>query len=130
MNLSKITTAFAATVLVAGFSLASSAQQLNNPSQDGIEVITIIGKRPTPVLDGIEVITITGKRPSPAHEGIEVITIVGVRPASTVASTCVDTGTSQPGQAIEGSEKTVTSGDFSLARRANHDARHCARQAG
>lgn len=61
----------ASALLTAGLIPLGSAQPVLRSAPEGIEVITVVGKRPT-------------------QEGIEVITVVGKRPAPTVASTCVN----------------------------------------
>ena len=62
-------------LLTVGLIPLGSAQDNFGSAQEGIEVITVVGKRPTQA--GIQ-------------EGIEVITVVGKRPAPTVARTCVN----------------------------------------
>lgn len=57
-------------LLTVGLVPLGSAQSELGAAQEGIEVITVVGKRPS-------------------QEGIEVITVVGKRPEPTVASMCV-----------------------------------------
>jgi hypothetical protein len=71
MKIKHIAMVMAAALLTVGLIPAGSAQSDFGSAQAGIEVITVVGKRPT-------------------QEGIEVITVVGKRPAPTVASTCVN----------------------------------------
>ncbi|MEY4640191.1 MAG: hypothetical protein RLZZ227_185 [Pseudomonadota bacterium] len=61
----------ASALFTVGLTPLGSAQEAFGAAQAGIEVITVVGKRPT-------------------QEGIEVITVVGKRAAPTVASTCVN----------------------------------------
>lgn len=93
-----ITRIVASVLLAAGLVPLGSAQSAFGPAQEGIEVITVTGKRPAQ--DAIEVITVTARRPAqsgfagneprPIPEGVEVITVVAKRPEPTVASTCVN----------------------------------------
>lgn len=86
MKIKYIAMVMASALLTVGLIPRGSAQEALGAAQAGIEVITVVGKRPTQ--EDIEVITVVGKRP--AQEGIEVITVVGKRAAPTVASTCVN----------------------------------------
>jgi hypothetical protein len=86
MKIKHIAMVMTSALLTGGLIPLGSAQDAFGSAQAGIEVITVVGKRPTQ--EGIEVITVVGKRPT--QEGIEVITVVGKRPAPTVASTCVN----------------------------------------
>lgn len=86
MKIKHIAMVMTSALLTVGLIPAASAQESFGSAQQGIEVITGVGKRPTQ--EAIEVITIVGKRPT--QEGIEVITVVAKRPAPTVASTCVN----------------------------------------
>ena len=71
MKIKHIAMVMTSALLAAGLSSSASAQDDFGSAQAGIEVITVVGKRPT-------------------QEGIEVITVVGKRPVPTVASTCVN----------------------------------------
>lgn len=72
--------AIAASALLAiGLSPLASAERELGAAQAGIEVITVVGKRPAarvvefaarPVPEGIEVITVVGKRDA-VHQGLE-----------------------------------------------------------
>lgn len=66
-----ITTVVASALLAVGLVPLGSAQTAPENAPEGIEVITVVGKRAVP-------------------EGIEVITVVARRPEPTVASTCVN----------------------------------------
>lgn len=77
MNTRHIAMALASALLTVGLIPAGAAESAVRSAPEGIEVITVVGKRPTQ--EGIEVITVVGKRPM--QEGIEVITVVGKRPA-------------------------------------------------
>jgi hypothetical protein len=71
MKIKCIAMVMTSALLTVGLIPLGSAQYAPGSAQDGIEVITVVGKRPS-------------------QEGIEVITVVGKRPAPTVASTCVN----------------------------------------
>ena len=72
MKSKHIAMVISAGLLTVGLVPLASAQDAFRAAPEGIEVITVVGKRPTP------------------PEGIEVITVVGKRPAPTVASNCVN----------------------------------------
>jgi O-acetyl-ADP-ribose deacetylase (regulator of RNase III) len=85
MKIKYIAMAMTSALLAVGLIPLASAQDDFGGTQAGIEVITVVGKRPT-------------------QEGIEVITVVGKRPAPTVASTCVNevmAGRASNAQALE-----------------------------
>lgn len=101
MKMKHIAMVMASALLTVGLIPMGSAQSDPGSAQDGIEVITVVGKRPVP--EGIDVITVAAPRPVPegievitvaathaAPEGIEVITVVGKRPEPTLARTCVN----------------------------------------
>ena len=71
MKIKYIAMVMTSALLTVGLIPLGSAQDNFGSAQEGIEVITVVGKRPT-------------------REGIEVITVVGKRQAPTVASTCVN----------------------------------------
>ena len=92
MKIKYITAVVASALLTVSLVPLGSAQTASENAPEGIEVITVVGKRSVP--EGIEVITVVGKRAAP--EGIEVITVVAKRPEPSVTSTCLN-------EVIEGS---------------------------
>lgn len=100
MKIKHFATAITAALLTVGLVPAGSAQDNFDGAPQGIEVITVVGKRPT-------------------QEGIEVITVVGKRPAPTVASTCVNTV-----MAARASDNAEASDNFNTANAQAPESRH------
>lgn len=115
------TTVMTSALLTVGLVPLGSAQSAPVNAPEGIEVITVVGKRSVP--EGIEVITVVGNRAIP--EGIEIITVVATRPEPTVASTCVN---EVMAGRVTGSRGETSFGDAQSleSRQANRDS---ARQA-